>query len=100
MFEVNLNKAIKNSLEQNGFGTIKIQNIIPVSGGSINETYCIATNKGKFLIKKNNSKRFPKMFEKEAKGLEILQNTNTIRIPKVVVLGESEEVSFLILEYI
>jgi len=100
MFEVNLNKAIRNSLEQNGFDTIKIQNVIPVSGGSINETYCVATNKGKFFIKKNDSKRFPKMFEKEAKGLEILQNTNTIRTPKVIVLGESEEVSFLILEYI
>lgn len=40
------------------------------------------------------------MFEAEAKGLQLLKNTNTFKIPEVISYGETEKHSYLLLEYI
>jgi fructosamine-3-kinase len=71
-----------------------------VRGGDINEAFRLATNNGSYFIKTNNAHRYPKMFESEAKGLELLRSTDAIKIPEVIAFGEVEEVSFLMLEWI
>tara|TARA_R110002072_G_scaffold4384_16_gene30802 strand:+ start:2184 stop:2876 length:693 start_codon:yes stop_codon:yes gene_type:complete len=40
------------------------------------------------------------MFEAEAKGLQLLKNTNTFKIPEAISYGETEKHSYLLLEYI
>ena len=40
------------------------------------------------------------MFEAEAKGLSLLHSTGTIKIPEVILTGEAEGKSYLVLEYI
>jgi len=40
------------------------------------------------------------MFEKEAKGLELLQSAGQLRIPEVKFSDIAEEYSFLVLEYL
>ncbi len=40
------------------------------------------------------------MFEAEARGLQLLKNTQTFRIPEVVSHGETEGQAFLLMEYI
>lgn len=40
------------------------------------------------------------MFEKEAKGLQLLFDTQTFRIPKVINYGEANGTSYLLLEFI
>lgn len=80
--------------------TVSINNLRSVGGGSINETFMIATNEGDFFVKKNSSTLYPAMFEKEALGLQILKDTNEIDVPEVITAGESENDSFLILKFI
>lgn len=71
-----------------------------LSGGSINEAMHVKTDAGDYFIKWNNAKRYPAMFEKEAKGLAILKITQTIKVPTVVEVGAAGDFSFLVLEFI
>ena len=79
---------------------VEITNVSSVSGGSINETLKLTTNTGKFFIKKNSASLYPKMFEKEAKGLNILASANAIAVPNVIALGQADNTAFLILDFI
>lgn len=100
MFAKNFNNKIEKSLSEELGSTILISNVKEVSGGSINNAYCLTTNNGKFFIKTNQANRYPKMFNKEAKGLELLRQTKTIFVPKVYFSGNHDNTSFLLMEYI
>lgn len=54
---------------------VKLLRVLPVSGGSINESFRLETNRGEFFIKINSASKYPKMFEKEALGLNLLRDT-------------------------
>ncbi len=69
-------------------------------GGDINSAVKLETSHGDFFLKWNISSRFPEMFNKEAKGLNLLENAKCIRIPKVIAAEEVDNFSFLILEFI
>ncbi len=47
-----------------------------VSGGDINKTYTVDTNRGLFFMKLNSASDFPLMFQKEAEGLKALQQAS------------------------
>ena len=76
-----------------------ITQIKSLHGGSINQVFLVQNNKDKYVIKINEKNAFEGMFEKEAKGLDILSNYN-FKIPIVFGHGEIDEVPYLILEYI
>ena len=78
----------------------KVKSMKSVSGGCINDVKIINTSVGDYFIKVNSAKHFPKMFEAEAKGLELLRKANMIRIPEVVFIGENNGYSVLVLERI
>ena len=86
------NIALKNNLILN--------QVIPLPGGDINEVFLLQCDSGDFVIKQNDAHRFPKMFETEAQGLELLRNSQSFRIPKVIAHGEEGNKSYLLLEYI
>jgi fructosamine-3-kinase len=88
---------ISNILQQEN---LKFLNHKPLQGGDINDVFLVEADKGKFVIKVNDTSRFPKMFEAEAKGLLLLKNTKTFKIPEVINFGETENHSYLLLEYI
>jgi protein-ribulosamine 3-kinase len=71
-----------------------------VSGGSINAAFRIKTADQTFFLKYNDTKKFPGMFEAEAKGLQTLQRTNTFMVPDVIATGEEGGKSFLLLNWI
>jgi len=48
----------------------------------------------------NNAHQFPNMFEAEAQGLELLRNSQSFRIPKVIAHGEEGNTSYLLIEFI
>ncbi len=48
----------------------------------------------------NNSAQASAMFESEVKGLQLLADTKTIRIPEIVYYSNVDDISFLLLEYI
>ena len=72
----------------------------PVSGGSINQAFQIKTNHGNFFLKYKDASRFPQMFQKEAKGLELLRNSGTVNVPEVLLAAEAGKHSFLLMEFI
>jgi fructosamine-3-kinase len=80
--------------------TVELKRTVPVSGGSINDTFKVDTDAGLFFVKKNSASLYPGMFEKEAAGLEILAAANAIGVPEVITLGEEDDISLLILRFI
>ncbi len=71
-----------------------------LSGGDINAAVRIDTSIGRFFVKWNQKHKFPEMFEKEAKGLDILRSSKHLRIPQVTFTDSAGEYSFLVLEYL
>lgn len=69
-------------------------------GGSVNYSYLIKGKEQSLFIKLNSVSSFPKMFELEQRGLELIASTRTIGVPNVLLQGEFESYSFLILEFI
>jgi len=93
-------KAVAETLSQKLSKPVTIQSVNAVGGGSINDAYRIETSASTFFVKKNIASLYPGMFEKEAKGLEILKAANEIEVPEVVALGSQSDVSFLVLNFI
>jgi fructosamine-3-kinase len=79
---------------------VEILEILSAGGGCINEACTLKTNTGNYFIKYNSASAYPEMFEKEAAGLKILADTNTIAIPEIVATGESGNLCYLLLHYI
>jgi protein-ribulosamine 3-kinase len=71
-----------------------------IGGGCINECFQITTSHETYFVKINNATKYPEMFEKEALGLNLLSQTNTVRIPNVIGTASVENTSFIILEFI
>lgn len=71
-----------------------------VSGGDINETYSVGTNKGLFFMKLNSASNFPLMFKKEAEGLKALQQASLLKAPEVIATGECQGQQYLLLEWL
>ena len=93
-------KSIQEILTAKFKKEVEIDDISPVSGGSINETLTISTNIGKYFIKKNSVNLYPEMFEKEAKGLKILTGKSPLQVPDIIATGQSDNKAFLILKHI
>jgi fructosamine-3-kinase len=91
---------IEKSLSEKLRYAIQVINYATIGGGCINDTYRLQTSAGAFFIKYNNAAKYPRIFETEAKGLSLLRSTKTLKIPEVVISGEAEGKSFLMLEYI
>ena len=70
-----------------------------LSGGSINRVYKCSSEHRQFVIKLNDARKYPLMFEKEEKGLDLLNSSN-FRIPTTLKTGTDQNISYLILEHI
>lgn len=79
---------------------MQYRNSHKISGGDINETYTLDTNKGRFFIKLNSALHFPLMFIKEAEGLKALQQASLLKVPEVAATGEYEGQQYLLLEWL
>ena len=69
-----------------------------LNGGDINQVYHCITKKNQFVVKVNYSEKYPKMFEKEKKGLELLNKSSFI-IPNVFSSGSLKQIDYLKQEY-
>ena len=79
-------------------GSIPLE-IIRLQGGDINQVYRCFTKNNQLVIKVNIAEKFPNMFEKEKKGLELLEQSN-FKIPKIFSIGSFRKLDYLIIEYI
>jgi fructosamine-3-kinase len=71
-----------------------------VSGGDINDAFCIFTSGKKYFLKVNSSSQYPGMFEKEASGLKALSENCDLNIPQVIKSSTMEDEQFLLLEWL
>ena len=71
-----------------------------VSGGDINQSFCLQTADSKFFLKLNDASRFPEMFSREASGLLALGQTGCLEVPSVVQSGICMGMQFLLMEWL
>ncbi|MBF1233641.1 MAG: fructosamine kinase family protein, partial [Haemophilus sp.] len=74
---------------------IKEKNKVP--GGEVNETWLITDGIQPVFVKVNE-RSYRSMFRAEADQLNLLDKTNTIKLPQVYGVGCSQNHSFLLLE--
>lgn len=92
-----MTKIFSTIAQQNELNYIEAQ---PLSGGDINEVFLLKCDEGNFVVKLNDSSKFPGMFEAEAKGLELLESSNSFVIPEVMAYNSVKNQSYLLMEYI
>lgn len=79
---------------------VDIRAEIPAGGGSINDSYRLETDAGRFFVKMNAADRFPSLFEAEADGLRRLHEAEALQVPDVIDHGEIDGHGYLLLEWI
>ena len=77
---------------------LKLTNFVSARGGCINHGGICVTSSGSIFLKWNDRKKFPEMLKVEAKGLSLLRTGTPLRLPKVVHVGEVDDLQFLLLE--
>lgn len=77
-----------------------ITKVISVSGGDISAAYKVETSSDTYFLKLNSNADALKMFQIEANGLQLIEKTNTIKSPKVLLYDTFDDAAFLLLEFI
>lgn len=98
LFMKNVFNHISTQLSKYFNQPINITNHKQVFGGDINQTFQLQTNIG-FLFLKINDGSLKDMFEKEFAGLQLLYETQTIKIPKPILYGSLDHAIFLLTEF-
>lgn len=71
-----------------------------IGGGCINDAHRVDTHSGRYFVKYNHARRYPGMFEVEAKGLQILREVDAVYVPEVIGHDAAQDISVLVLEFI
>ena len=79
---------------------INVQRYERVHGGDINLSYCLFTSTRRCFLKVNGKDKYPLMFEKEARGLNMLREFCTSGIPQIIKHGFCDDHQYLLLEWI
>ncbi len=100
MINETLQSLLISILEKHTGEKEKTEKISSLSGGSINNALRIKSGSGAWFAKYNSADLYPGMFEKEARGLEILKKAGEVYTPKVIGYGEASGQSMLVLEFV
>ena len=71
-----------------------------MGGGSVNQGGRIKTSIGDFFLKWNDAQKYPGMFAVEARGLNQLRKSETIKTPKVIGTEVCDNHQFILLEFV
>lgn len=77
-----------------------IRQVAPLGGGDINRARLLETGSGRYFLKMNTLPVSLDMFQTEAAGLKLIQETRTIRSPQVLGCAQAGDTAFLLLEFI
>lgn len=91
--------TLQNWFREKGFSE-EISHTQSIGGGSINSAFKISTKDGYWFLKYNSAQAYPKMFESEFPGLQIMAQTKTIRIPQPLFFYEGDQYSCILMEFI
>ncbi len=89
-----LKESISDSLR------MSVTNATPVSGGDISSAYIIENEVGKIFCKVNYGSAAFEMFLAEKEGLQIIAESQTLKVPEVFACQNFGEGAFLVMEYI
>jgi len=76
-----------------------IEHKTQLSGGSINLAWHISSQTQHFFVKVNQREQL-EQFETEALSLQALQQTRSVKVPKLICSGQTVDKAFLVLEYL
>ncbi|CAM2068260.1 Fructosamine kinase family protein [Sulfidibacter corallicola] len=89
-------KALSHVLDRE----IRPAKVTPVGGGCINQASCLSDQHGTRYFVKTNRESARDMFAVEAAGLEAIQATQTLRVPRVLGFGCHGGRAYLALEWL
>jgi protein-ribulosamine 3-kinase len=69
------------------------------SGGCVSNGGKLQTSDGDFFLKWNDAKKFPGMFKAESRGLQLLKETKSFYIPKVMLVDEADGLQYLLMSF-
>ncbi len=92
-------KTIATQISHHTGQTFIVENITPIGGGCINQTYHIQGRDRQFFVKLNQAE-YRTMFETEAAGLEEIRGSATLRVPQPLCSGSEHSHAWLVLEFI
>lgn len=80
---------------------LDIENVYPIKGGELNDSFRIESYDKKYFLKLNTAQNFPSLFEKEANSLELIASTQLFKTPEIIKFGTTNnDFQFLILEWL
>jgi fructosamine-3-kinase len=77
-----------------------LQRADSLSGGCINEAWCLIGNKRRFFVKINARDRQTTMFAAEFAGLLVLYGCRAIKVPKPLCFGHTAAAAYLVTEFL
>jgi fructosamine-3-kinase len=90
---------IAREISQHTGNKFEFSNYRSVGGGCINQAYQLSGNGSTYFVKLNQASEV-EMFAAEARGLEQMFATKTIRVPKPICWGVAGHRSYLVLEWL
>jgi fructosamine-3-kinase len=92
--------SIARHIEQSNGQVFAVKQQQSVGGGSINAAFILTSeNCAKYFVKTNTSGQ-KAMFEAEARGLQAMASSETIKVPVPVCFGDDGEQSYIVMEYL
>jgi len=98
MFQNHVSDLLLNHIQDNL--NVVITKIAVVTGGDINRVYKLQSVDNTYLLKVNHRYTYPDMFLKEHDGLLAIKKTNSIAVPEIILQGDFENDSYLVLQWI
>jgi fructosamine-3-kinase len=91
--------AISQQISDATHAPFDIQNTKSISGGDINRAFLLQSKTQRYFVKLNRVD-LVKMFAAEFAGLNELAQTKTVKVPQPITFGQTENASFLVLEFV
>lgn len=92
-------QSITQHIEQATGQAFSVKKQQAMSGGSINAAFLLTGEKTQYFVKTNHTGR-ESMFAAEARGLQEMASSHTIKVPEPVCYGEDQKQCYIVLEYL
>jgi len=93
-------RSIVQHIEEVTGSLFSVDQACSLSGGSINAAFMLSDELGQQYFVKTNQPDKKEMFAAEVAGLEVLAESNTVRVPKPVCFGDNSDQSYIVIEYL
>lgn len=95
--------SLEDAIHSIAGSSAEIRSRSSVSGGDINESYCLILTNGDRLFMKSNASSDTTFFQAESDGLDAIASTHAAEVPKVLARGHEKSdggYEFLLMEYL